>query len=150
MSDTLRAACQLASMNWTLSGDQVFRLYQQVEKIRKDMPNAVCGDCQGSGYGGHPDSGANCSTCHGSGGVYVDPVWQALGAISEADAIERITVLQGIATGQLGLTPPEHFYAVTSVSGSHIGMWSDRATALEVVRDYPGSSLTELLKVSHG
>lgn len=28
----LRAACQLASVNWTLSGEQVFRLYQQVSE----------------------------------------------------------------------------------------------------------------------
>ena len=29
----------------------------------------TCGKCMGSGYGGHPDSGAMCSDCNGSGGV---------------------------------------------------------------------------------
>lgn len=31
----------------------------------------VCSQCMGSGYGGHPDSGAVCDACHGSGGVDV-------------------------------------------------------------------------------
>jgi DnaJ-class molecular chaperone len=29
----------------------------------------TCGKCMGSGYGGHPDSGALCSDCNGTGGV---------------------------------------------------------------------------------
>ena len=29
----------------------------------------ICSQCAGSGYGGHPDSGALCSMCKGSGGV---------------------------------------------------------------------------------
>ena len=30
----------------------------------------TCGKCMGSGYGGHPDSGALCSDCNGTGGVF--------------------------------------------------------------------------------
>ena len=29
----------------------------------------TCGKCTGSGYGGHPDSGALCADCNGTGGV---------------------------------------------------------------------------------
>lgn len=29
----------------------------------------TCSQCMGSGYSGHPDSGALCSVCGGSGGV---------------------------------------------------------------------------------
>jgi len=29
----------------------------------------MCGTCMGSGYGGHPDSGALCADCAGSGGM---------------------------------------------------------------------------------
>lgn len=111
-------------------------------------PNAVCGDCQGSGYGGHPDSGATCSTCHGSGGVYVDPVWQKLGAIDEADAIDRVMLLQAVATGKILLPVRNRQYAVTSINGNHIGLWSKREDAVAAMREYEGSSLTELVEVA--
>jgi hypothetical protein len=40
----------------------------------KDAPDAdpqreTCSECQGSGYGGHPDSGALCVKCNGTGEV---------------------------------------------------------------------------------
>ena len=37
------------------------------------------------------------------------------------------------------------YYAVQSVSGSHIGLWTDRAVAIEVLRDYPGGTFLELV-----
>lgn len=119
-----------------------------VEQAKRALePNAICADCQGSGYGGHPDSGANCSTCHGSGGVYVEPVWQALGATTEAEALERVTILHGIAKGDVWVTPRHRrHYAVHSVSGAHIGLWPARETAVKVLRDYPGGTLTELVE----
>lgn len=33
----------------------------------------TCGQCMGSGYGGHPDSGYSCHVCGGSGGVRNQP-----------------------------------------------------------------------------
>jgi hypothetical protein len=37
---------------------------------RDDAPDLeMCGKCMGSGYGGHPDSGALCVDCNGTGGV---------------------------------------------------------------------------------
>lgn len=78
---------------------------------------------------------------------YTDPVWSALGATTEAEALERITILQGIARGDLWVTPRHgRHYAVTSISGMHIGMWPKREDALAVMREYEGSSLTELVE----
>jgi hypothetical protein len=42
----------------------------------------TCGDCMGSGYSGHPDSGQVCYACKGSGGV------ASSGAGQEAEAVE--------------------------------------------------------------
>lgn len=44
-----------------------------------------CGKCMGSGYGGHPDSGALCTDCHGKGGIIRKPAPDAA-AIREATA----------------------------------------------------------------
>jgi hypothetical protein len=38
-----------------------------------DVELETCGNCMGSGYGGHPDSGAVCFKCDGSGGVAPAP-----------------------------------------------------------------------------
>lgn len=75
----------------------------------------------------------------------VNEVWQALGATTETEALERVMILQGVATGKLA----KRHYAVTSISGAHIGLWSDRSDAVAVTREYPGSSLTELYEVLH-
>jgi Lar family restriction alleviation protein len=43
----------------------------------------TCANCMGSGYGGHPDSGAVCFDCNGTGGVALPAL------IAEAVARER-------------------------------------------------------------
>ncbi len=52
----------------------------------------TCGKCMGSGYGGHPDSGALCPECDGSGGVAPAPVDKQLAANVDAlvKAAERV------------------------------------------------------------
>lgn len=50
----------------------------------------TCGKCMGSGYGGHPDSGALCPGCGGTGGVpSLPPEVQALIAAAETRGMER-------------------------------------------------------------
>ena len=44
----------------------------------------TCGKCMGSGYGGHPDSGALCSDCNGSGGVRADLMAELVEALKTA------------------------------------------------------------------
>ena len=39
------------------------------ERIKADPQRETCSECQGSGYGGHPDSGALCVKCNGTGEV---------------------------------------------------------------------------------
>lgn len=148
---TLRAACQLASSNWTLSGEQVLRLYKQVEHIRKDMePEADIGivaearmQCAHPNVHFYYTDGARVM---GALAATVEAVFTALGATTETEALERVMILQGVATGKLA----KRHYAVTSISGAHIGLWSDRETAVAVIREYPGSSLTELYEAHHG
>lgn len=80
----------------------------------------------------------------------INEVWQALGATTEAEALERVTILQAIARGDVWVTPRHRrHYAVHSVSGAHVGLWPTRETAVEVLRDYPGGTLTELVEVPH-
>jgi len=38
-------------------------------KAREEETMEVCDWCQGSGYGGHPDSGHVCHKCKGQGGI---------------------------------------------------------------------------------
>ena len=56
----------------------------------------TCGRCMGSGYGGHPDSGAVCADCNGSGGILDVVTRLRTGLITHAtreeaaDEIERL------------------------------------------------------------
>lgn len=103
-TDTLRAACQLASSNWTLSGEQVLRLYNQVEKIRKDMePEADLGiiaearmQCAHPNIHFHYTDGARVM---GALAGTLEAIFIALGATTEAEALERIAILQGVVRG---------------------------------------------------
>ena len=49
------------------------RVKARMPEPAKDGPEVVdylpCGSCQGSGYGGHPDSGVLCGECNGRGGL---------------------------------------------------------------------------------
>lgn len=55
------------------------------------VEHMACGDCHGSGYGGHPDSGIVCSTCDGAGGIPLVALtsYQAMQARAEAAERER-------------------------------------------------------------
>ena len=62
-----------------LTADGLMRKHQ----VRADRAEAAlaaqieemetCGDCMGSGYGGHPDSGVLCHECGGSGAIRTQP-----------------------------------------------------------------------------
>lgn len=58
---------------------------------------AVCGLCMGSGYGGHPDSGAVCCACGGGGAILaqIDPT--GLAALEARDARVRAEALEEAA-----------------------------------------------------
>lgn len=55
------------------------------------QPSALetCGRCMGSGYGGHPDNGALCIDCNGSGGVAAS---QPADPVTNADSRQRVMV----------------------------------------------------------
>jgi len=75
----LEAAAEFVSQNsltWRFSSPWHGKDF--AKEIRSINPAAIvarvnemetCGKCMGSGYGGHPDSGAICADCDGSGGV---------------------------------------------------------------------------------
>lgn len=78
-------------------------------------------------------------------------LWEMLGATNQTEAVQRVTILQGIARGDVWVTPLPRQYAVQSITGAHIGMWSKREDAVAAMREYEGSSLIELAEVPrHG
>ena len=62
-------------------------------QIEADME--TCGQCMGSGYGGHPDSGVSCPVCGGSGGVRNQPHDRT--ALDRHDATTREKALREAA-----------------------------------------------------
>ena len=71
----------------------------------------TCWKCTGSGYGGHPDSGALCPDCNGSGGVRADLMAELVGLLQEAR-----TDLQSYVDHDY---PPETCAAHPSVARHH-------------------------------
>ena len=77
----------------------------------------TCGKCMGSGYGGHPDSGALCPDCNGTGGVPrpAEPAQAAQDWRPPADREDGYRCLGWTEDGWVGVTwlqtsnPPRWF-----------------------------------------
>jgi hypothetical protein len=65
--------------------------FVELPSVAASQPFALetCGRCMGSGYGGHPDSGALCIDCNGSGGAAAS---QPADPVTNADSRQRVTV----------------------------------------------------------
>ena len=66
ISEVLTLRARVAKLEAAL---QEAREFIAKERIKADPQRETCSECQGSGYGGHPDSGALCVKCNGTGEV---------------------------------------------------------------------------------
>lgn len=88
---TARILAALTAQPATDALDELARLGQEWDADDVEP----CGKCMGSGYGGHPDSGALCTDCHGKGGIIRRPAPDAQ-AIREAALREAADVAGGV------------------------------------------------------
>jgi hypothetical protein len=80
-------------------------------RVKPEDVFETCGACMGSGYGGHPDSGALCAECDGSGG-------QLVAALEAPDAGVVAELVDALRTTRAKLSSVLH--------SEFDGVWSEQ------------------------